>query len=239
MMPFFTYYGGKNRAARHYPAPAHDLIVEPFAGSAGYATNHPDRQVLLRDTDPNIVGTWDYLIHASEREVLALPDVREGETVDVVTGPPEARLLVGWWLNKGAERPRRTPSTFMLRYPEGGPYWGPRVRERIARQQARIRHWRVDLGSFETSPDVAATWFVDPPYQVQGHRYRHGSRGVDYDALATWCRSRSGQVVVCEADDAQWLPFRPLVEVDGTEGRQKVRRARMEVVWTGAEQVPV
>ncbi len=34
MMPFFTYFGGKWRGAKHYPEPKHSHIIEPFAGSA-------------------------------------------------------------------------------------------------------------------------------------------------------------------------------------------------------------
>jgi site-specific DNA-adenine methylase len=34
LRPFFTFYGGKWRAAPFYDAPTHGHIVEPFAGSA-------------------------------------------------------------------------------------------------------------------------------------------------------------------------------------------------------------
>lgn len=48
MRPFFGYYGGKWRdAVKNYPAPEHAVIVEPFAGSAGYALRYPDRKVVL------------------------------------------------------------------------------------------------------------------------------------------------------------------------------------------------
>jgi len=33
LKPFWQYYGGKWRAAPHYPKPRHDTIVEPFAGA--------------------------------------------------------------------------------------------------------------------------------------------------------------------------------------------------------------
>ncbi len=35
LKPFFCYFGGKWRAAPHYPTPKHAEIVEPFAGAAG------------------------------------------------------------------------------------------------------------------------------------------------------------------------------------------------------------
>jgi hypothetical protein len=234
LMPFFTYYGGKHRAAKHYPAPRHDLIVEPFAGAAGYSVNHHERQVLLVDRDPNITHTWEYLIGADPEDLWALPDLEPGQSTRDLELPEGARCLIGWWLNKGAERPRLRPSTFMLEHPIGGPYWGERIRERLALQVPLIRHWQVLSGDYTAAPDVPATWFVDPPYQRAGRHYRFGSSGIDYPALAGWCRSRRGQQIVCEADTADWLPFRPLVRINGTEGRQKAAPARLELLFHGA-----
>ena len=49
---FFSYFGGKWRAAPHYPAPTEPHIIEPFAGAAGYAMRYPERKVTLIDADP-------------------------------------------------------------------------------------------------------------------------------------------------------------------------------------------
>jgi hypothetical protein len=119
----------------------------------------------------------------------------------------------------------------MLRYPEGGPYWGPRIRDRIAAQIELIKHWIVEDGPYWESENREATWFIDPPYQKAGKHYRFGTPLMDYGHLARWSKSRYGQLIVCEADDADWLPFRPLVAIDGTEGRQKASRARMEMIY--------
>lgn len=231
LLPMFTYYGGKQRAARHYPVPQRDLIVEPFAGSAGYSLNHPEHQVLLRDLDPTVVATWQYLLSATVDEVATLPDLEPGQTTRDLDVPEGARHLIGWWLNKGSTHPGLRPSTFMLQHPRGGPYWGPRVRDRIAGQLEHVRHWQVELGSYHDAPDVDACWFIDPPYRDVRRTYRRGSGGIDYAHLAGWVKSRQGQVIACEADAADWLPFRPLVAIDGTEGRQKQTRARMEVIY--------
>lgn len=231
LMPFFTFYGGKHRATKHYPQPRRDFIVEPFAGAAGYSLNYADRQVLLRDVDPVITGTWAYLLSATPDEIAALPDLEPGQSVDDLDVPEAARWLIGWWLNKGSAQPKRRPSTFMLKYPQGGPYWGPRIRDRIAGQLELIRHWRVECDSYESAPDVEATWFVDPPYQRGGRHYRFGTSGIDYEKLAAWCRARPGQLIVCEADGATWLPFRPLAAIDGTEGVQKTSRAKTEYIY--------
>lgn len=230
--PFFTFYGGKWRVAPSYPQPMHDTIIEPFAGSAGYSVRHHRSRVILNDLDPAIVGTWAYLIGAAQSDILALPDLAEGQTVDDLPVCQEARWLIGWWLNKGSATPKRRPSTFMLQHPGGAPYWGEGIRRRIAGQLDLIRHWEVRQGDYRDLPDIASTWFVDPPYRgTAGSHYRHGSAALDFDALADWCKSRPGQVLVCERDDADWLPFADLALMDGTEGRQKASPARMEVLW--------
>lgn len=233
LMPFFTFYGGKYRAAKHYPAPTHDVIVEPFAGSAGYSINHYGREVRLFDLDPVIVETWRYLLSSTPEDIAALPDLEPGQTTDDLDLPLGARYLIGWWLNKGSAQPKKRPSTFMLKHAAGAPYWGESIRERIARQLPLISHWTVTQASYADVPNVEATWFIDPPYQKAGRHYRCGSRAIDFAELAEWSKARRGQRIVCEADDADWLPFRPLVSIDGTEGRQKAARARMEVIWTG------
>ena len=83
----------------------------------------------------------------------------------------------------------------------------PAKRQKIADGLERIRHWDIRLGNYYQIPNYEATWFIDPPYQgINGynHRFQH------YDDLATWCRSRRGQVIVCEREGATWLPFRSM-----------------------------
>lgn len=47
LRPFFSYFGGKWRDTPRLPAPKHPTIIEPFAGSAGYALRHYTRDVVL------------------------------------------------------------------------------------------------------------------------------------------------------------------------------------------------
>lgn len=84
------------------------------------------------------------------------------------------------------------------------------MRERVASQVTTIRHWQIIEGDYTAAPDLEATWFIDSPYEGAGRHYVHGSRGIDYAALATWCRARRGQPIVCEQEGANWLPFRRL-----------------------------
>lgn len=230
LLPFFTYYGGKWRIAPRYPPPEHPMIIEPFAGAAGYSLRYPARAVILNDIEPMVAGTWDYLIRADEGEILALPDLKPGQDTDDLRVPQEAKWLIGWWLNKGSAVPKKRASSFMLRHPEGAPYWGAEIRRRIAGQQRHIRHWQVTCGDYRDLPGYDGTWFTDPPYQQAGQYYRNSE--IDYGELAQWCHERGQQVIACEADGASWLPFSPLAGIDGTEGSQKKSRARLEVMWT-------
>lgn len=233
LRPFFGYYGGKWRdAIKHYPAPEHEVIVEPFAGSAGYALRYADRRVVLCDKDPVIAGVWRYLVRATRKEIERIPDLGPGESVDDLKIPEEARCLVGFWLNRATSRPRKSPSRWMRDRIRPGSFWGERVRRTIATQVDAIKHWEVYECEYEECPVVGpATWFIDPPYQAAGRHYRHGSDDLDFENLGRWCRSREGQVIVCENAGATWLDFRELADVKTT----RAKRRSKEVVWISTE----
>lgn len=206
LRPFFPYYGSKWNIARHYPKPAHDLVIEPFAGSAGYATFYACPQVHLIDADPIITGVWSYLIGASVEDIMALPELPEvGDCVDDYAICQEAKWLIGFWLNRGSASPKKTRTAYSARTDKAQLVWGPRAKERIASQLRAIRDWKVTLGSYEDVPNVEATWYVDPPYTDKGKYYR--KTFGEFDQLGQWCKTRKGMVVVCEGDGATWLPF--------------------------------
>ncbi len=224
LRPFFPYYGSKWRAVPRYPPPlSGHAIVEPFAGSAGYATRHNAAMVLLVDRDPVIVGIWRYLLRVTATEVRRLPDVPVGGTLEGWRGPQEARWLIGFWLNRGSATPKVRRSLFSSDTGGSQFVWGPDARERIARQLDAIRHWHVVEGDYSDPPDAPATWFVDPPYTEKGRHYR--CRDIDYPTLGAWCRTRRGRVIVCEAAGAAWLPFVPLGALKATRGTSD------EVFW--------
>lgn len=229
LRPFFGFYGGKWRdTPRHYPAPSHGRIVEPFAGSAGYSVRHPHLEVILCERDEQIAAVWRYLIGASRDDILAIPDLPDGATTADLDIPQAARWLVGFWLNRGASRPRTSPSAWMRQGIRPGSFWGDRVRNLIADQLPAIAHWRIVEGTYtDVTDDGPATWFIDPPYRDAGKHYHHGAAGIDYEHLSQWCATRPGQVIVCEADGADWLPFTTLGGIKTT--RAAVRSA--EAVW--------
>ena len=84
---------------------------------------------------------------------------------------------------------------------------------------------------------ACAVWIVpakgpndDPPYQTAGRAYRF--HDLDYPALAEWCKSRTGQVIVCENAGAAWLPFEPFRTIKGLEGKRGGKQS-VEVIWNG------
>lgn len=236
LRPFFSYFGAKWKLAPKYPAPRYDTIVEPFAGSAQYACLYPDRRIFLCERDPIIAGIWQYLIRAPEDEILRLPDFAPGQTIDDLKLTQEQAHLIGMWLQGATSSPRKTPSKWATQSGRGGrsDFWGRKVREMIASQLNAIRHWRIANRSYEDLPisEQQATWYVDPPYQVQGKHYKHGAKGIDFSHLGSWCQSLPGQVIVCENSGADWLPFRDFSDIAYRTGGG---RRNKEVVWLSDE----
>lgn len=222
---FFSYFGGKFMRAPHYPAPLHDTIVEPFAGAAGYSVRHYERKIILVDSSPYVCGVWRYLIGVSSADILALPLMQPGDDVADLPICQEAKWLLGFWINQGSSVPKRTMGGRASNRKFGT--WGEQPRARLAAQVDFIRHWKIIEGDYTQAPDIAATWFLDPPYVGQGKQYPHSV--TDFAALAAWSKARRGQVMVCESLGADWLPFEPITTVAGAS-----HRITTEVLWRNA-----
>jgi hypothetical protein len=232
MRRFINYYGGKWKAAKLYPAPKFDIIVEPFAGAAGYSVRHHSKKVILCDLDPVIVGVWKYLINASRDEILSIPDVPIGGSVEDLRLSEEQKWLVGFWLGAGDTSPRRMPSRWMRDGTRPGGFWGRQVRQRLASQVEFIRHWEIFHCSYDQCPyDGPAAWFIDPPYQIAGRKYKFNSNVIDYQKLGEWSKSRPGQAIACEQEGANWLPFKFLAHCITVQNRKPSK----EVVWTSED----
>jgi hypothetical protein len=214
----FSYYGSKRLLAHYYADPRHDLIVEPFAGSAGYSL-HGDRwqkDVLLLDRDTRLVGVWDWLIgEATRATILALPELRVGETSTEFLSIASVATRTVNSLGTAVVTPSMVAA------------W-EESRSHLAADISKIKHWHVRSGEYTDAPDVAATWFVDPPYEgFVGDGYVHGSPGLDYTRLAAWIRARAGQALACESGVAGYLPFEPL-----RVGTDDPGDAHAEFIWS-------
>jgi 16S rRNA G966 N2-methylase RsmD len=209
----FYYFGSKARIAQHYAPPRHRVIVEPFAGSAGYACRYPTHDVVLIEADPRVVALWRKLMAMSPAQALAIPAP--------VVGTRSSDLLV--MLRAASEH--SLTGAYITVTDRMVSRWANLTR-RLADMIPKIQHWRLIEGDYHTAPAIEATWFVDPPYVNLKRGY--AERNIDYVELASWCRARRGQVIVCEQAGATWLPFEPLRTIRTTNGSQK-----LEVVWTG------
>jgi len=218
MRPFFPYYGSQWSKAASHPAPEHRLVIEPFAGAAGYATYYSAPRAILYDKDPVIAGLWSYLLAVTPQEIMALPELPEvGDSVDNYALPQEAKWLIGFWLNRGSATPKKSRTAYSARTDRAQMNWGHRAKERVASQLGAIAGWSIANRSYETAPNVEATWFVDPPYVDKGRYYRTAFNG--HPALGEWCLGRRGLLIACEAPGATWLPFVDLGSFKSSKGR--------------------
>ena len=70
------------------------------------------------------------------------------------------------------------------------------------------------------------TWFIDPHYMFGGHLYKKNNKNIDFKKLGDWCKNRNGQTIVCENTKADWLPFKPMVKMQG------VKHKTTEAIWS-------
>lgn len=216
----FSYYGSKSKIVKRYPAPLYGQIIEPFAGSAQYSFLHWDRDVWINDTHKPVFDLWCWLVQdATPNDILKLPVFGPKERIDLNPGPE--RTLVAFESNMGTETPRNVAGNFNRWYRNG--------RQRIAENLYKIKHWKVTSIDYRELPNGEATWFIDPPYQFGGHLYKEGGKNFNYGACRQFCETRRGQVMVCENTKADWMKFKPLVDIYGQ------RHHTTEALWTNEQ----
>jgi hypothetical protein len=205
----WSYYGTKKKLAKYYPKPQYDTIIEPFCGAAQYSLfeNNWEKNVYLIDKYQVIIDIWKYLINASPKDILSLPDLQEGDNVDDFSSLcKEEKMLIGFCINPASAQPKKTSRERSR--------WNKNKTE-IANNLYKIKHWKVKCDEYYNVKNTKATWFIDPPYQYGGIYYRINNKNIDYNNLSTWCKERNGQIIVCENTKADWMDFKPLVKLNG------------------------
>lgn len=206
----FYYYGRKKQIAKYYPSPNFDVIVEPFAGAAAFSFHGDNwkKQIVLIEKDQRVAQIWDWLIHeATPSKIRSMPDLVPGEKSSEF-------LHIIHAVTKMAFKYKTIKVTPVL-----ARNW--EISKRVFEENLhKIRHWEIICGDYSVAPDVEATWFIDPPYKGDpGMGYEHSSEHLDYEKLAQWILSRRGEVIACEGDNGDYLPFRPLLELKGVAGK--------------------
>ena len=219
----FSYYGSKSKIVHLYPAPKHDLIIEPFAGSARYALRYFDRDVILIDKYPVIVEVWKYLQSASAKDILSLPKLSSGDDLRKYRLSRAEKNFLGFLVQRGVTRPGNKVSVW--KDTNSSPTVADDLK-RISQQLFKIRHWEIRLGDYKDSPSAEATWFIDPPYFKGGQYYSFSSQKINFLELKEWVQTRRGQILVCENASADWMEFQPLKRINGA------RKMSDEVFWT-------
>jgi site-specific DNA-adenine methylase len=212
----FYYYGRKKQIAKYYPIPNCDTIVEPFAGSAAYSLYKDNwkKKVILVEIDERIASIWKWLIEEAEpKDIRALPDLKIGDKSSDFLHILHAATKMAFAYKTIKVTPVLARNwEISKRYIEQNLY--------------KVKHWQILCCSYADAPDVEATWFVDPPYRMEsGRGYKHSSDSIDYGHLAEWALRRRGEIIFCEGEYGDYLPFEDLLDLKGVAG--KISRERM------------
>ena len=216
----WSYYGSKSKMVNYYPPPKHGKVIEPFAGAAKYSLKYFENDIIIADKYKVLIDVWKYLQKASELDVLKLPKLKRGESIkDHQYLAQVEQNFLGFLVCNGLESPRMNVSSFDGVNVE-------RDLKRIAKTLFKIRHWRILYASYIDLENINATWFIDPPYQFGGEHYKESSKNINFKELATWCKNRNGQTIVCENTKASWLPFKAIKSMSGSKHKTT------EAIWS-------
>lgn len=194
--PLFKWFGSKWQSGKGMPSPKHDIIVEPFAGGAGYSLRYAEKKVILCEADPHLFKLWSWLIEEAKQDDIRNISIGLSVGTDIRTlglSDGKALLLKSW------QRTNNVGNCWTIS-PWGNlpGQWTENTRARVSEEFLAIKHWKISpdgLKFMQENNDVA-TWFVDPPYQFN---YQYGSSPIDYKMLGDLLKDRNGQTIVCEA----------------------------------------
>lgn len=231
--PLFKWFGSKWQSAKRYPEPRFDIIIEPYAGGAGYSLNYCDRQVRIYDNDPHLCRLWPWLINEATPAAIAeiplgLPVGTDIRTIGLSEG--QALLLKHW------QRTNNVGDCWTVSPWGHMPgQWTASTRARLQEDVLKVKHWQWGLKG-----RGRATIFIDPPY-LYNYRYRKG-RQFDFEKLAFRVRrlqSLGCQVIACEAVCPKtgavpdYLPFVPSHESVTSRRKADQSHHSRELIYVG------
>ena len=218
----FKYYGGKKALVKHYPTPIYDKIIEPFAGSAQYALLYWKKDVLLVDKDESIINMWLYMQNSSPKEILKFHNLQKGQNINELNLDKYEKSFLSHLTNLSGLK-RNTITSLGYVHLKRQLYV-------ISKQLYKIKHWNIIHDDYINMKNEQASWFIDPPYQIGGDQYSCSNKHINYNELANYCKTRKGQVIVCENSNCDnWLDFTYLTDTNG------LIKKTHEVIWTNDE----
>ena len=164
--------------------------------------------IILFEKDKKVANIWDWFINeASVEEIKKLPDLQVGEKSSEFLHIVHAATKMAFHFKTIKVTPILSRN------------W--EISKRVfAANLYKIKHWKIINSDYSEAPDIMATWFIDPPYKGEsGMGYRYSSKLIDYEQLSKWILHRQGEVIVCEGQYADYLPFKPLLDLKGIAGK--------------------
>ena len=233
--PLFKWFGSKWLSSKTLPYPAYDLIIEPFAGGAGYSLRHYQKDVIIAENNPLVYALWKWLItEARPSDIQEIPiDLKKGVDIREVEMSEGQALLLKHW-----QRTNNVGNCWTVSpWGDKPGQWTANTRARLTCEIQYVKHWQI-LDSAEKAFSLArnGTWFIDPPYEFN---YQYKSKAIDYPALANMCKTaaRNGQAIVCEAICPKtgmmpnWLPFIPWAKRITSRRKAENNHHSKELIW--------
>jgi len=239
--PLFKWFGSKWSASKYYPAPTHEIVVEPYAGSAGYSLRHADKRVSLAEKNQQVRTLWYWLIkEARESDIREIPlNIPEGTDIRSLDLSYGQSLLLKHW-----QRTNNVGNCWTVSPWGNKPgQWTENTRSRVASEFHLIKHWQIDCDAFNlfneaeefAKTDEPCTWFIDPPYEFN---YQYRLDPIDYNMLASSINNLPGQIIVCEAICSKtgkvpnWLPFEPFRNTVTSRRKATNNHHSKELIYT-------
>lgn len=222
----FSYYGGKGMLASRYPEPKHKTIIEPFAGGAAYSLKYYNKNVFLYDTNPTTCLMWEFMLSKDAPiYIKKIPQIiKPGDKIDnIINGidlPAGLISILRSACNVGTAGINRKYNTITK---IAAAHWKHNTIDKLLYWWPKIKHWKINNSDYNSAPNNRATWFIDPPYNNSAGKL-YGNNNIDYNQLAIWCKKRRGQLIVCENEDAEWLPFTPFSQAPGINSKHQIKR---------------
>jgi hypothetical protein len=194
------------------------MVIEPFAGSMAYSLYHRPKVALGLEVNERVVQLWRRLcaMDLEEIETMRIPEVGEvtRNLYWVLTSSSSHSLEFGY----------RTMTPFMHERAES-------QRDMTARHWPYANHVLYRWDDYREAPILAATYFIDPPYQGVAAYGEHSK--IDYRGLAEWVHSLpdEAQVIACEGPNGTWLPFKEHKRFRGVRTKPGREHTNHEYVW--------